>query len=109
VPEISLQAFNMYQQPKADLKDNFPLGTRQPLLKTAAIACVVPKSGEEASYVTAGPAEVRKSPGSDAPVAVELKRNSLVTVKACDGPWALIARGGAEAGYVRYSILEPLN
>jgi hypothetical protein len=109
VPGISLEAFNMYRQPKVDLKENFPIGRRQPLLKVAAIACVPPMLGEEANYITAGAIEARKGPDGDTPVTAELKRNALVTVKACNGPWALVARGGKEVGYVRYSVLEPLN
>ncbi len=99
----------MYQQPEADLKDNFPLGTRQPLLKTAAIACVAPKAGEDASDTTADVTQIRAKPEENAAVTAELKRNALVAVKAREGPWALIAPCGAEAGYVRYSILEPVN
>jgi Caspase domain len=109
VPEISLQQFNMYQQPKADLKDNFPLGKRQPLLKTAAIACKLTGPSEGPSHIVASNIEVREKPDGSSPVTIELKRNALVTVKACDGSWALLARGGKDIGYARYSILEPVN
>ena len=37
--------------------------------------------------------EVRKSPDGDALVTAEATRNALVTVKACDGPWALMRAG----------------
>ncbi len=80
-----------------------------PPVKVAG-ACEVPVAGDGPSHIVGvAVIQVHKTPDGDGPVTVELKRNDLVTVKACDGPWALIVRKGAEVGYVRYGGLERVN
>lgn len=55
------------------------------------------------SHILSGSVDLR------ATVSQPLVRDAFVTLKACAGEWTLIAGGGKDIGYVRYSILEPVN
>ena len=105
VPEISAATFGVRQRPKTDLKDNFPLGVRKPVLRTAALFCQSPQPGQEANYFAAFDLKLHQGPSDTAPVIIELKRNSLVTLKACEGAWALIERG-AKMGMLLIVLLN---
>ena len=107
VIEISRQEFGIVQTPKTDLKDDFTLGLRQSVLKPVAVACTM--GGEAAQYTTKRSADAREKPAGDAAVTLPLTRNALVTLKACDGEWGLIAYRGKDIGYIRFDALEPVN
>ncbi len=107
VIQISREKFGIVQTPKTDLKDDFTLGLRQAVLKSAAVACKM--SGEAAQYITKRAADVREKPAGDAAVALPLTKNALVTLKSCDGEWGFVARAGKDAGYIRFDALEPVN
>jgi hypothetical protein len=106
VIEISRQEFGIAQTPKTDLKDDFTLGLRQAVLKSAAVACKM--SGEAAQYITKRAADVREKPAGDAAVTLPLPQYALVTLNACAGEWGLIAHG-KDAGYIRFDALAPAN
>ena len=108
VIEISKKEFGIIQTPKIDLKDDFTLGLRRPVLKLAAVEC---KLGGEGAvlHVTKRAVDVRDKPAGDAPVVLPLARNSLVTLKQCEGEWGLVARAGKDVGYVRFDALEPVQ
>jgi WD40 repeat protein/tetratricopeptide (TPR) repeat protein len=110
VIELSEKEFGIVQAPRTEMRDNFPLGIRQPILKLSSdVVCQVPVQSSGPSHVTSREVDVRENPADDAAVVTPLSRNALVTVTKCDGPWALIARGGKDVGYVKYSVLEPVN
>ena len=110
VPQISQAEFGIRQKPEPVLRDDFPLGTRKAVLQLAAAPlCKLPAQGSEANYTTSRAVQVRTKPSDNAPVALELAENSLVTIKACEGAWALISRRGKEIGYVPVSATEQLN
>jgi hypothetical protein len=52
---------------------------------------------------------VRTKPSGDAPADQELRENTLVTIKACEGDWALIARRGMDVGYIPFSAMVQAN
>jgi WD40 repeat protein len=110
VIELSEREFGIVQAPRTEMRDNFPLGIRQPILKLSSdVVCQVPEQSSGPTHVTSREVDVRENPADDAAVVAPLSRNALVTVTKCNGPWALIARGGKDVGYVKYSVLEPVN
>jgi WD40 repeat protein len=110
VIELSEKEFGIVQAPRTEMRDNFPLGIRQPILKLSSdVVCQVPEQSSGPTHVTSREVDVRENPADDAAVVAPLSRNALVTVTKCNGPWALIARGGKDVGYVKYSVLEPVN
>jgi hypothetical protein len=109
VIEISKREFGIVQTPKTDIKDNFTFGFREVVLKPAIVSCELPNQSAGPSHILSRAFNVREKPSEDAAVTQPLTRNALVTLKVCAGEWALIARGGKDIGYIRYSILEPVN
>jgi WD40 repeat protein len=110
VIELSEKEFGIVQAPRTEMRDNFPLGIRQPILKPSSdVACQVPGQSSGPTHVTSRAVDVRENPADDAAVVAPLSRNALVTVTKCNGPWAFIARGGRDVGYVKYDVLEPVN
>jgi WD40 repeat protein len=110
VIELSEKEFGIVQAPRTEMRDNFPLGIRQPILALSSDAvCQMPEQSSGPTHVTSREVDVRENPADDAAVVAPLSRNALVTVTKCNGSWALIARGGKDMGYVKYSVLEPVN
>ncbi len=109
VIEISKKEFGIVQTPKTDLKDNFTLGIRQPVLTPAVSECKVPDQSNGPSHIITRSVDVREKPSDDAAVTAALTRNTLVTLKACAGAWALIMRGGKDIGYVPLTAMDAVN
>ncbi|MBC8164315.1 MAG: caspase family protein [Bryobacteraceae bacterium] len=102
VPEITKLVFGQRQEPLRKLAgNNFPLGLKILASPAAPVAkCQVPEQQGEPSHIIAGSVRPRTKPSHDAATEQELHENTLVTIKACEGGWALIVKRGKELGYV---------
>ena len=97
VPLISKSVFKIEQDPKVDLRTDFRLGDRQPVLKEVKIEIGLAYARHSV--------EVRASPSDSAAIKESLSDGDPVTVSRKEGDWYVLEQDGEDYGYVPTTAL----
>jgi WD40 repeat protein len=111
VPELSYQVFNFRQIPQMKIVgSSFPVAKPTDVLDTDQAPAPTPATlSTIPSHVVTRALEVYATPSTDGAVVRTLKPGNTVSILLTDKDWDLIAKDGAQLGYVLAGGLVPLQ